>query len=204
VSDGIGLPGSLRRNIDLFEIGFVFLFLPLVVSTMDQPPLHLGALMLLWIFSWFLLRAQTTLPAELLAKWKAFPIPSRAMWLAGLAVFGGCWSAVFPHGQHALRAVAAGAFLVPARALLFSLPLFAIGFEYVPRRFRSRGWIPEPIVPFLPAALFAALHIATGSWAACALAFLGGWLWLKRRLPLWLGAFAHASIGWAGISLGLW
>jgi hypothetical protein len=194
----------MRRHIDLYEIGFVFLFLPLVVSTMDQPPLHLGALVLLWLVAWFLVRAQAALPAEFAAKWRAFPIPSRALWLVGLALFGGCWSAIAPHGEHLLRWSAAGALLVPARAMLFSLPVCAIGFEYVPRRFGARGWIPARILPVVPAALFAALHIATGSWLACLVAFFGGWLCLKGRWPLWLGAAAHAVVGWAGISLGLW
>ena len=196
------LSAPLRRYIDLFEIGFVFVFLPVVVSTMDQPPLHLGALLLLWLAAWFLIRAQAATPSALQAKWTAFKPVHRVLWLAGLALFGGAWGAFSFHG--ARSSLLAGASLVPLRALLFSLPLCVLAFEYAPRRFRGRGWIPAGALALLPALLFAAMHIATASWLACLAAFVGGWIVLRFRLPLWLCVASHAAVGWAGLAQGWW
>lgn len=188
------LPPAWKRNFDLFEIGFVFLFLPLVVSTMDRPPIHLGGLILLWLATWFLLREQDLLLHELRRNWAAFRLPWGPAWLAVLATAGGLGSI---HGRWAL-----GAVTLPFQALAFSFPMCLLAFRYVPRRFAGRGWTPAWLVPFLPPLLFAGLHLASGSWRVLLAAFLGGWILL--RLPLWASVAAHAMIGWFASRGGLW
>jgi hypothetical protein len=193
----------LKRNVDLFEIGFAFLLLPLMVSTLDQP-LHLGALALLWLGTWFLLRLDPLLPAQMLEGWRRFPLVRRILWTLTLALFGALWTGLRSGGT-SVAPWLAGAAMVPVRAVLFSLPLCTLGLFYAPRRFQGRGWIPSWLLAILPALLFAGLHIACASWVAVAAAFLGGLLCLKGMLPLWLCAGLHAALSWIGGTLpGLW
>jgi len=188
------LPAVWKRNFDLFEIGFVFLFLPVVVSTMDRPPIHLGGLILLWLATWFLLREQHVLLANLRRSWSRFRFSLGPALVAALALAGALGS---PRGRWAFGAVA-----LPFQALAFSFPICLLAFRYVPRRFAGRGWAPVWSIPFLPPLLFAGLHLASGSWRVCLAAFLGGWILV--RLPLWASVLAHAMIGWFASRGGLW
>ncbi len=188
------LPATWRRNFDLFEIGFVFFFIPLVVSTMDRPPLHLGGLILLWLATWFLLREQDVLLLDLKKRWSSFRLPWGPLWVAVLALAGGLGSF---HGRWMF-----GAITLPFLAVAFSFPLCLLAFRYAPRRFEGRGWAPMWAAPLLPPVLFAGLHLALGSWRICLAAFLGGWIF--RKLPLWASVAAHAMIGWFASRGGLW
>lgn len=187
-------PAAWKRNFDFFEIGFVFFFIPLVVSTMDRPPIHLGGLILLWLATWFLLREQDILLQELKKNWVAFRLPWGPLWAAVLALAGGLGPY---HGRWALGAVS-----LPFQAIAFSLPLCLLAFRYAPRRFSGRGWAPAWLTLCLPSLLFAGLHLASGSWRICLAAFLGGFI--LRKLPLWASVAAHAMIGWFASRGGLW
>ena len=188
------LPATWKRNLDLFEIGFVFLFLPLVVSTMDRPPIHLGGLILLWLATWFLLREQDVLLRGLKLEWASFCLPWSPIWIAFLGAAGAL-------GSHQGR-WASGAVTLPFQAIAFSFPICLLAFRYAPRRFAGRGWAPIWLTPLLPPLLFAGLHLASGSWRVCLAAFLGGWILL--RLPLWASVGAHAMMGWFASRGGLW
>jgi hypothetical protein len=188
------LPATWKRNFDLFEIGFVFFFLPIVVSTMDRPPLHLGGLILLWVATWFLLREKDALLQDLKKDWSAFRLPWSPLWVASLAAAGGLGAS---HGRWIL-----GCFTLPFEAVAFSLPLCLLAFRYAPRRFAGRGWAPIWLTPFLPPLLFAGLHLASGSWRVVLAAFAGGWILV--RVPLWAAVAVHAMIWWFASSGGLW
>ena len=187
-------PAAWKRKFDLFEIGFVFLFLPVVVSTMDRPPIHLGGLILLWLATWFLLREQRVVLGELKAEWSAFRFPRAPAWVALLALTGAVCSA---QGRWAWGAIA-----LPFQAMAFSFPICLLAFRYAPRRFAGRGWTPVWLTPLLPPLLFAGLHLASGSWRVVLAAFLGGWILV--RLPLWASVLAHAMIGLFASRGGLW
>jgi hypothetical protein len=189
------LPVAWRKNIDLFEIVFGFLFLPLVVSTMDRAPVHLGGLILLWLGTWFLLRNRDALLERLGKAWHAFRFPWAPLWLAILVLVGAFCT--IPPAWNGFGAVS-----LPFQAIAFSLPLCVLCFRYVPVRFADRGWAPAWTMPLLPPLLFAGLHIASGSWRICLAAFLGGWI--LRRMPLWSSVGTHAIIGWFGSRGGLW
>lgn len=189
------LPIAWRRRLDLFEIGFVFLFLPAVVSTMDQPPFHLGALLLLWIGVAFLARGVEGLPDDLLRDWRRFRFPWAILWVAALAG-AGALAGFLPNAR------TASAILLPLDAALFSVPLCFLAFGYASRRFSGAVWMPPLVRRFLPVVLFAGLHVGTASWKAVAAAFVGGWV--LRKLPLGLQSALHGIAGAAGIAGGLW
>ena len=186
------LPLVWRRRFDLFEIGFVFLFLPLVVSTMDQPP-HAGGLVLLWVCTAFLIRGVPGLANQLRTDWNSFRLPWAPLWVLGLGAIG--W---LSETGHPVR----GMVLLISHAALFSLPMCLLVFTYGPRRFAISGWMPAWVRGLLPALLFAGLHMGTASWKSVALAFLLGLV--GRKVPLSIATIAHAAVWAAGSRWGLW
>lgn len=186
------LPAAWRKRFDLFEIGFVFLMVPLVVSTMDHAP-HLGAVVLLWLGSAFLVRRIPDLSRDLLSDWESFRLPWAPLWILGVAGIG----ALFETG-HAIGSMV----LLVLHAVLFSLPLCLLAFRYAPRRFAGSDWLPAWSLGSLSAVLFAGLHLGTGSWKAAGFAFLLGLA--GRSMPLSIATLLHAA-GWAaGSRWGLW
>jgi len=207
------LPESVKRNGDLFEIVFVFLLLPGIVVTMDHPPFFLGGKILLWLGTWFLVRRM--------------PLPVRGQVMAGVQVLrkpwilatllvalalGGALLAQFS-GLARFQALLptqrwiSGAFLLPAFAVLTSLPLSVLVWAYLPVRFESANWLPVFFRRMLPVFGFALLHLASCGWAAPAFAFVAGgtyWWAFKGRVPLIPAIVVHAVVGWMGIVGGVW
>lgn len=186
------LPLFWRRRFDLFEIGFAFLFLPLVVSTMDHPP-HVGGILLLWLCAAFLVRGVSGLYDQLGTDWKSFRLPWAPVWVVVVAGIGASLGA-----GHPVRGMV---FLI-LHAVLFSLPMCLLAFTYGPRRFAGSGWMSAWILGVLPAILFAGMHVGTGSWKAVGIAFLLGLV--GRRVPLSIATVAHAAVWAAGARWGLW
>jgi hypothetical protein len=184
------LPANWGRRFGLFELGFVFLLLPLVVATMDRPPLHLGGLLLLWICALFLARSVEDIPPELARRWNRFRWWT-PVWVGGLAACGAWLGAGFQ-----------GMVFLTLHAVLFSLPAAFLAFHYAPRRFADADWMPRWLLGVLPALSFAGLHVSTLSWKAAAAALLGGLL--VRRFPLSLQSGLHAVAWAAGSAWRIW
>ena len=207
------LPVAVKRNADLFEIGFVFLLLPMIVATMDRPPFFLGGKLLLWMGTWFLVRrlseADRAKVLASLSPWRK-PFPA-AMVLLGLAAAGSVLAGLsgldrFELLEPGVRWVS-GALLLPIFALVISLPLAILAWGYLPVRFADSHWLPGWLVAVLPALGFASLHMATLGWKAPLAALVlgaGAWLVSRGRLPLLPTILAHAVVGWIGVVGGLW
>lgn len=207
------LPTSVRRNADLFEIGFVFLLLPAIVATMDRPPFHLGGKILLWLGTWFLVRRLSDADrARVLAGFRSWfkPVPLVAS-LLGLALAGAMvaefsgWER-FLLLERPLRWIS-GALLLPTFALVVSLPVVILGWAYIPVRFADSVWFPRWFVACLPALGFATLHASTLGWKAPLAALLGASLALavgRTRISAGLVVGVHALVGWMGVVGGVW
>ena len=162
---------------------------------MDQPPFHLGALLLLWIASTFLARGLEGFPAELWEAWRKFRLPWAVVWVIALVGAGLALERI--PGSHPVHAI-----LLPLDAALFSAPLCFLAFLYVPRRFRGSPWMPGWALVALPPLVFAGLHIGTASWKAVLAAFAGGWL--ARKLPLSIQSGLHGLAWFLGSIGGIW
>lgn len=188
------VPKEWRSTVDLFEVGFLYVFLPLVVSTMDRPPLYLGGKILLWMVSWFFLRRLGDLSGG--AGWSSKAIRDSLLSLgaAGLVsavAVGFRWVAL----DAALRSLLAMAVMV--------VPACALVFLYLPKRLAASEWIPGWLRPLLPAIAFAGLHLSSGLWQAPLLALAGGYVVARWKLPLGLAVFGQWSVAMAG-ALWLW
>lgn len=183
------VPKQWRPLADLFEIGFLYVLLPLVVSTMDRPPLYLGGKILLWMVAWFFLRRLSDIPGG--KDWASKNALSALLAVAGagLLVAGFVWSGILGSGQ-----------VAPALLgmVLLVLPACALVFLYLPARLSASEWITPGWRPFLPAFAFAGLHLSSGLWLAPIFAFLGGYLVARLKLPLWLAALGQWTVALLG------
>lgn len=203
----------MRRNADLFEIGFVFLLLPAMVATMDRPPFHLGGKVLLWLGTWFLVRRLSeTDRAAVLAGFRglAKPLPLAACVLS--LALAGALIAEFSGLERFLLLPPAtrwisGALLLPTFAVVVSLPVAILGWAYVPVRFADSIWFPRWLLAALPVLGFSALHLSTLGWKAPLAALLGAALARLTgagRIPASAVVGLHALVGWAGVVGGIW
>lgn len=183
------IPKEWRAPLDLFEVGFVYVFLPLVVSTMDRPPLQLGGKILLWMVAWFFLRRLSDLPEG--KGWLRNAGLSSVIALAGVGLVGGCFAASGPQ-------IAAQVAQWLLQVALVTLPASALVFLYLPARFSTSAWIAPGYRPLLPAVAFAGLHLSSGIWQAPLLAFAGGYLVARLRLPLWAAVLGQWGVAVAG------
>ncbi|HNY30806.1 MAG TPA: hypothetical protein PKO15_07960 [Fibrobacteria bacterium] len=183
------VPKEWRSTVDLFEVGFVYVFLPLVVSTMDRPPFHLGGKILLWMVAWFFLRRLSDHPLG--QGW------FRKNWVGGVASLLGATAIsallVFAGELPVHRAVQS-----LLRMGLMVLPACALVFLYLPVRLSASEWIPEAQRPVLPALAFAGLHLSSGMWRASLLALVGGYVVARWKLPIWVAALGQWVVALAG------
>jgi len=207
------LPESVKRNGALFEIVFVFLLLPVIVATMDRPPFHVGGKILLWLGLWFLIRR---LPVDsrdrVLAAIRVLRKP--LILIAFLAALGasGALLAQFSGLSRFLALPTSvrwvsGAILLPAFAVVASLPLAVLAWVYVPVRFERSNWFGARFRNALPVLGFAGIHLVTFGWAAPGFALVAGsvyWWAFKGRVPLIPAILVHAVVGWMGIVGGVW
>lgn len=207
------LPVSIKRNADWFEIGFVFLLLPSMVATMDHPPFYLGGKVLLWIGTWFLVRRmpdadRNQIFAGLQVWRRPWVMALTLILLAGLGALLATFSGLerFQLMESGVRWIS-GALLLPAFALVVSLPLLVLTAGYLPVRFADSHWLPWWLVRSLPVLGLALLHVSTLGWRAPLAAFvIGGGVWVasKGRVALVTAILLHAVIGWMGVVGGQW
>lgn len=192
------LPPQLRRPVDLFEIGFVYLFLPAVVSTMDRTRLHLGGSILLWMMAWFFVRR---LPDMSVGKSIVSQIGSKAAAISGIFVLvAGFAFALWRPGKIGLEG-APGLFY---QLVSVSVPLVGVCFGYLPSRFRHSDWLPAPVRAYLPAILFGTVHIASLSWQAPLVALVAGGIVVALRIPLVPVVAFHSVCVWLVARGSLW
>ncbi len=206
------LPRSVKRNADLFEIGFAFLLLPSMVATMDRPPFFLGGKILLWMGTWFLVRRLSADDrTRVFGSLKALSWPQILIGLFGLALLGAGLASFsglerFQHLVPTLRWIS-GALLLPLFALVVSLPVVVLAFGYLPVRFASSTWFPNGLILALPVLGFATLHLSTFGWKAPLTALVlgvGASGIYKGRIPLVGAILVHALVGWMGVVGNLW
>lgn len=207
------LPITVRRNADLFEIGFVFLLLPAMVATMDRPPFHLGGKVLLWLGTWFLVRRLSGADRQrVLAGFSSWKSPIRLVATVLLLALAGALVAEYSGWEQFLLLPPAtrwisGALLLPTFAVVVSLPVVILAWAYVPVRFADSVWFPRWVLAGLPVFGFASLHASSFGWKAPLVAFLGAGFALvigKTRISGVVMVCAHALIGWVGIVGGIW
>lgn len=207
------LPVSVKRFADLFEIGFVFLIVPAILTTMDRPPFHLGGKILLWMGIWFLVRRLSESDRNRVLDGLS---PLRRPWFALLALVSlagtGAFFAVvsglerFQALEPGVRWIA-GAFMLPVFAVLLSLPVTVLTWGYIPVRFGDSTWLPRWLVASLPVCGLAMLHAVGLGWKApLAALLLGGCAWFVfgKKVPMLPAVLVHALVGWIGVVGGVW
>jgi|GEM_PF-1300623 len=201
---------QIERIGQLFELAFAFLLLPLIVTTMDRPPLWLGGRILLWVVLVLLFALQ---PQDVRARMFQRMQPARSLpggWagptilfllsLAGLAVvlqMLGIWAPPAGVSKGGLPA----ALLIGLLGTLFTVAPIEIIFRvYIPMRFRGISTRPSVCVLVISTFLFAWLHIPSLDpvlllWALV----LGGVLALMERAgwPFWGMLSVHGLAAWA-------
>lgn len=200
------LPVALRRNADLFEIGFCFFLVPLLAASMDRSPFHVGSRILLWAGCWFLLkrlgRDEREQVLSSIAPFRRL-VPALVA-LASLAAGGALLGVLLG----AVPLVLPMAFGVPAYAVLTSLPVVLLAWAYVPVRFGKSSWLPGVFVALVPWLGFTGLHLSSGRWAPVALAaLLGGVAWgiaRFRAVPILSVVVVHAVVAWLGVVGRAW
>ena len=193
---------SLERKGQLFELGFAFLFIPLVVSTMDRAPIFLGGRILLWIGLFMLVGLNNARDGGRLSQFLRANRSPRA-WLPALALLLaagsllqlflgrlGFWA---PPGRLATAGPVASLLFLTLFALSTALPMEALLRAYLPRRF------PD-MFPWLLGPLFTAWFYL-GSWQPTVLlsALAGGVLLTlisRTKAPFWLLPVLHALGAW--------
>lgn len=203
----------MRRNADLFEIGFVFVLLPAIVATMDRPPFHLGGKVLLWLGTWFLVRRLSDSDRRRVVagflQW-AKPLPL-LMAILGLALAGALVAQFSGLERFMLLSGAtrmlSGALLLPTFAVVVSLPVVILTWAYLPVRFADSVWLPRWLLAVLPVSGFALVHVSSADWKAPLAALVGGGFLRvvgKGRISLVTLLCLHALIGWVGVVAGVW
>jgi len=176
VTENPALPESVKRNGDLFEIVFAFLLLPVMVATMDHPPFHLGGKVLLWVGTWFLIRRMPVSSRErVLAGVQVLAKPLILLvFLAALAITGALLAQFSGLPRFQILSPShrwiSGALLLPAFALVASLPLSVLVWAYLPVRFEHSSWLWPKFRHALPALGLAGIHLSTFGWVAPVLA----------------------------------
>lgn len=194
----------------LIELVLGFLLLPLIVTTMDHPPLWIGGRTLLWLGLGLLLFLQ---PSEMRSRmfqrmkvartlpggWIG-PIALYILSLGGLVVvlkIIGLWA---PPGVIHAGGVP-GALLVALLGTLFAvLPLEILFRVYIPMRFSTQVSHPTICILILSSLLFAWFHIPSLDPTLLFLMFiLGSVLALMERAgwPFWGTLFVHGVVAWA-------
>ncbi|MBK8801551.1 MAG: hypothetical protein IPN71_05730 [Fibrobacteres bacterium] len=183
------VPKAWRPTVDLFEVGFLYVFLPLVVSTMDRPPHFLGGKILLWMVAWFFLRRMAEFPNGQDRTSKLVRSALGSLVGAGIIAAGMTWAGQMELGEAARSLLNLALVVLPACALVFL---------YLPARLSGSEWITPGLRPALPALAFAGLHLTSGTWQAPLLALAGGYAAALLRFPLWVCVLGQWSIAMAG------
>jgi hypothetical protein len=199
---------DLERKGQILELGFCFLFVPLVVSTMDRPPLMLGGRILLWGGLLMLLSLQSQRDGgELNRSLRQVRLHG---WLPALALLLGLGSVIqFGTGHLGLwappaRMSAAGPWasllMLVAFTLTTAVPMEIALRAYLPRRFP--GMRPE----LLGILLMPVFYLSSWDLRSTTLALVGGialWLLSRTRVPLWMLPVAHGLGAWSAMFVHL-
>lgn len=201
----------LERLGQLFELAFGFLMLPLIVATMDHPPLWAGGRTLLWVGLGLLFVLQ---PPDVRSRLFQRMKPARGLpggWIGPVVLYvlslGGLvvvlqmldvWAPPPSVGQGGIPAALLFALLGTLFAVLPMEILFRV---YLPMRFRGlTSRRPSLCIQGLSTFLFAWFFVPTLSPSILVLALvLGGMLALMERAgwPFWGTLFAHGMAVWA-------
>jgi len=193
---------TIQQKGNLFELGFAFGVIPLVVSTMDARPLMLGGRILLWsaLFLLLSLHAQRDggkLRQILQENRKRGTLPALALLLGlgSLLQFGlgrfGLWQTP---PQLASAGPWASLLLLVIATVTTAVPMEVLLRAYLPRRF-----------PTLRPALLGALltpwfYLCTWNVQTVSLALAGGAILAilsRTKLPFWMLPVLHGLGAWA-------
>lgn len=193
---------SIETKAGLFELGFAFGLIPLVVSTMDRPPLMLGGRILLWGGLYVLMSIQAQRDGGAFSR---FLQENRQKgWLPGLALLLGLGTALQLGAQQLgwwhppTRLLAAGPWasllLLVAFTAVTAIPMEALLRAYLPRRFPK--W--QPLL--LGAALMPLFYLSSWSLPTVLAALCGGialGILSRTRLPFWMLPVLHGLGAWS-------
>lgn len=201
----------LERLGQFFELSMGFLLLPLIVTTMDRPPMWFGGRTLLWASLGFLFMLQ---PREVRSRLIQRMRPARTIpggWIGPIVAYVLLLSCLGVALQmtslwNPPPAVLAGglpaALLVAVLGMLFTvLPMEILFRVYFPTRFSTIANRPSIAIAVLSTILFAWFHIPTLEPVLIWFAFvLGGVLALMERAgwPFW------STLGIHGLSVWIW
>ncbi len=199
----------MERRGRQFELLFGFVFIPLVVSTMDRAPLFLGGRILLWgglyvLMSLQVHRDQGALSSHLRSVLRPSAyLPATALLLGIgsalqiLFVQLGWWH---PLGYTRPVALVPALMLLPLIVVTTAFPMEALLRAYLPQRFPGfASW-------FLPPFLTAWFYLGAWNWSTFLLALGGGvvlTLIARTRAPLWVPVTLHALGAWLLLCLRL-
>lgn len=202
---------KLERVGLLFELAFGFLFLPMVVATMDTPPLWLGGRFVLWFALIFLIWRlpsdhrsrlfQRVRPRAGLPGGWVGPI---ALFLLSLALLAQAWQMLEvwdPPSTIAAGGLPAAMLLALVGTLFAVLPLELLFRAYFPARFSPLVGHRMVAFAILAGFFFAWLHLPSLDPLVLAGAFtLGTLLALMERSgwPFW------ATLGFHGLAVWTW
>jgi len=203
---------GLERIGLLFELVFGFLLLPLIVTTMDAPPLWLGGRFLLWFVVVFLV---WRMPPDARSRMIQRMRPTRRIpggWIGPVSLFLlslGILAVVFqmidvwtPPGNIAIGGLPAALLIAFLGTIFVVFPMEVLFRVYFPMRFHGLMGRRSAWVVLLSALLFAWLHIPSCSpdVLVCALV-LGGLLALMERAgwPFWGTLALHGLAVWTWV-----
>lgn len=193
---------KIETKAGLFELAFGFGLIPLVVSTMDRPPLMLGGRILLWGGLYVLLSIQVQRDGG--AFGRSLHANRRKGWLPGLALLLGLGTALQFAAQHLgwwhppTRLAEAGPWasllLLVAFTITTAVPMEALLRAYLPRRFPQ--WRPQ----LLGAAIMPLFYLSSWNPATLLAALCGGLglgILSGTRLPFWILPVLHGLGAWS-------
>lgn len=192
---------KLETKAGLLELGFAFGLIPLVVSTMDRPPLMLGGRILLWGGLYVLLSIHAQRDRGDFGRFLRENL--RKGWLPGLALLLGMGTAmqfaaqVLGWWHPPVRLAEAGPWasllLLVAFTAITAIPMEALLRAYLPRRFPN--WRPL----LLGAGFTALFYLSSWSLSTVLAAACGGFalgILSRTRLPFWILPVLHGLGAW--------